>query len=66
MMEDVWTTKGLIPAADLAYSTGEVDNDNEHTTWEEWRDHTGEIVKRAVHVRLKRGVESTMLIGDIG
>ena len=65
-MEDVWTTKGLIPAAELAFTTGEVDNDNEHTTWEEWRDHTGDIVKRNVHVRLKKGVEITAELGAIG
>lgn len=65
-MEDVWTTKGLIPAAELTFTAGEIDNENEHTTWEEWRDHTGEIVKRNVHVRLKQGVEMTMELGAIG
>lgn len=65
-MEDVWTSKGLIPAAELTYTTGEVDNDNEHTTWEEWRDHTGEIVKRNAHVRLKRGVELNVELGAVG
>jgi hypothetical protein len=65
-MEDVWTSKGLVPAAELTFTTGEVDNDNEHTTWEEWTDHTGEVVKRNVHVRLKRGMETALELGDIG
>jgi hypothetical protein len=37
----------------LEHRTGEVDNDNELTTWTEyWLD--GELVHRSVHVRLKR------------
>lgn len=65
-MEDVWTSKGLIPANELAYTTGGSENENEHTTWEEWRDHTGEIVKRNVHVRLKKGHDFTIDQGALG
>ena len=65
-MADIWTSKGFMPADALTYSTGEVNNDNEHTTWEEWRDATGEIVKRNVHVRMKQGVEITAELGAIG
>lgn len=38
----------------LAYSTGLVDDDNEHTIWEEWR-LDGKIVKRGAHVSIKKG-----------
>lgn len=38
----------------LSYSTGLVDDDREHTIWEEWR-LDGKIVKRGVHVSLKEG-----------
>lgn len=65
-MSTIWTNRGYMDEAELTFSTGEVDNENERTTWEEWRDHTGEIVKRNVHVRLKKGVEMTMELGAIG
>lgn len=65
-MGTIFTIKGYMDKDDLTLSTGEIDNENEHTTFEEWRDHTGEIVKRNVHVTLKRGVEMKMELGDIG
>jgi len=43
----------------LSYSTGLVDDDNEYTIWEEWR-LDGKIVKRGVHVHLKKGLSTTM------
>ena len=63
---EVWTIYGLMPKAELTFSTGEVENENEHTTWEEWRDCKGTIVKRGVHVRLKRGVEIAARLGRLG
>jgi hypothetical protein len=39
----------------LDKTEGVLDNDNEHTTWEEWR-LDGVIVKRGAHVTLKRNV----------
>ena len=39
----------------LVKTDGELDDDNEHTTWTEWR-LEGLIVKRGAHVRLKRNV----------
>ena len=65
-MGAIFTSKGDMDEADLWFSTGEIDNDHEHTTWEEWRDETGEVVKRNVHVRLKQGVEMTMELGAMG
>ena len=65
-MGTIFTIKGYMDEDDLTFSTGEIDNENEHTTFEEWRDHAGEVVKRNVHVRLKRGVEMKMELGAIG
>lgn len=39
----------------LEKSTGGIDNENEHTTWVEWR-LDGKIVKRSVNVHLNRNV----------
>lgn len=65
-MDHIFTSKGLLPLDQLTFSTGIVDDDNEHTTWEEWRDGTGEIVKRNVHIRIKKGVEMTTELGRAG
>ena len=49
----VTTTKGDMDTSLLEHRSGEVDNDNEATTWTEyWLD--GELVHRSVHVALKK------------
>ena len=49
----VATTKGDMDDSLLEHRSGEVDNDNEFTTWTEyWLD--GELVHRSVHVTLKK------------
>ena len=49
----VTTTKGDMDTSLLEHRTGEVDNDNEFTTWTEyWLD--GELVHRSVDVTLKQ------------
>ena len=49
----VTTTKGNMDTSLLEHRSGEVDNDNEFTTWTEyWLD--GELVHRSVHVTLKK------------
>ena len=49
----VTTTKGEMDDSMLEHRTGEVDNENEFTTWTEyWLD--GELVHRSVHVTLKK------------
>jgi len=49
----VTTTKGDMDDSLLEHRTGEVDNDNEFTTWTEyWLE--GELVHRSVHVTLKK------------
>lgn len=65
-MEHIFTSKGLMPLDKLTFSTGDMENDVERTTWEEWRDDTGEVVKRNVHVTLKTGVEMKLELGVLG
>ena len=49
----VTTTKGDMDTSLLEHRSGEVDNDNEFTTWTEyWLE--GELVHRSVHVTLKK------------
>jgi len=49
------TTKGEMDEALLEKREGNVDNDNEYTTWVEyWLD--GELVHRSAHVQLKKSV----------
>jgi len=41
----------------LDKTEGCIDNENEYTTWEEWRlKGTDKVVKRGAHVRLKKNV----------
>lgn len=49
----VSTTKGLMDEALLIKSEGVVDNENELTTWTEYR-LDGEIVHRSAHVTMKK------------
>ena len=58
-MEYVTTTKGPMAKALLEKRTGEVDNENEHTTWVEYW-HEGELVHRSVDIRLKKGLDTLM------
>ena len=49
----ITTTKGDLDDSVLEKRTGELDNDNEYTTWVEyWLD--GELVHRSAHVALKQ------------
>ena len=51
----VTTTKGDMDDSLLEKREGNVDNDNEYTTWVEyWLD--GELVHRSAHVELKKSV----------
>ena len=47
------TTKGQMDDSLLAKTEGVVDNDDERTTWVEYR-LDGEIVHRSAHVTLKK------------
>ena len=49
----VTTTKGDMDDSSLEHRAGEIENDNELTTWTEyWLD--GELVHRSAHVTLKK------------
>ena len=49
----VTTTKGDMDDSLLEHHSGEIENDNELTTWTEyWLD--GELVHRSAHVTLKK------------
>jgi hypothetical protein len=65
-MTEILTSRGMMPVSALAYTEGGMENDNEKTTWQEWRAIDGEIVKRNVNVTLKRGLETLMEQGKIG
>jgi len=51
----ITTTKGLMDEALLVKKTGEIDNEDERTTWTEYR-LDGELVHRSAHVTLKKNV----------
>jgi hypothetical protein len=52
----IFTTKGEMDESLLERTEGVVDNENEHTTWVEYR-FDGEVVRRDVHVALKQGID---------
>lgn len=64
-VELITTTKGLMDPATLRRVTGEVDNENEHTTWVEYWDGD-ELVHRSAHVHLKKGVELDVIAASFG
>ena len=51
----ITTTKGLMDETLLEKKEGNIDNDNEYTTWVEYWDKE-ELVHRSVHVTLKKNV----------
>lgn len=61
----VTTTKGNMDEALLEKREGNVDNDNEFTTWTEyWLD--GELVHRSVHVTLKKSPFTALETAPLG
>ena len=54
----IYTSKGNVPIASLEYRHEWRDEPDALTFIEEYRDATGELVKRAVHVLSKRGAAS--------
>lgn len=52
-MAEIYTSLGMVEESLLIKTEGEVNNDNEHTTWQEWRTVGNELVKREAQVRLK-------------
>ena len=60
----ITTTKGLMDEATLRKVEGEIDNDNEHTTWVEYWDGD-ELVHRSAHINLKKGVLLDVSLGEM-
>ena len=51
----ITTTKGMMDGTLLVKTTGEIDNENEHTTWVEYREPgSDEIIHRSVNIVLKK------------
>jgi len=61
----ITTTKGLMDDSLLVKKTGGIDNDNEHTTWVEYR-LDGELVHRSAHVTLKKSPAMFGVAAKIG
>ena len=61
----ITTTHGDMDEALLRKCEGEVDNDNEHTTWVEYY-LDDELVHRSVHVHLKQGLFAPGMVSDLG
>ena len=60
----ITTTKGLMDETLLDKRTGVLDNENEYTTWVEYRlPGSDEIVHRSAHITFKRNVISNTAIG---
>ena len=49
----------------LEKTEGTIDDENEYTTWSEWR-LDGKIVKRGAHVRLKKNVLAEGIAAMLG
>lgn len=60
----IHTTQGDIDENLLVKSEGSLDNENEYTTWVEYRrPGSDEIIHRSVHIRLKKNVTLNSQIG---
>ena len=55
----------MIDESLLERTEGVLDDDNEYTTWTEWR-LDGKIVKRGAHVRLKRNILAEGIAAMLG
>lgn len=63
-MAIIETTLGPLDADTLIKTEGEFDNDNEHTTWVEYRlTPDGEIIHRSAHIHLKAGLFLDAAVG---
>jgi hypothetical protein len=59
------TTHGDMDESRLTKKEGEIDDENEHTSWVEY--YLGdELVHRSAHVRLKRNVVAEALAASFG
>jgi hypothetical protein len=61
-MAEIYTTKGMVEESLLTKTEGSIDNEHELTSWTEWHDDTGELVRRDLHVRLKKALDLTGIL----
>jgi hypothetical protein len=61
----ITTTKGDMEESLLEKREGTIDNDNELTTWVEYRD-AGELVHRSAHVTLKKSFSPFVEVAPLG
>lgn len=61
----IWTSKGWMDEALLVKTVGGFENENECTTWQEWR-LGDEIVKRAAQINLKTSVAALGAVNGFG
>jgi len=67
MMGLITTTLGELDEADLDKTEGGFDNEDESTTWVEYRlKGAAEVIHRSAHVRLKKPVTMEPTMGAIG
>jgi len=64
-MAIISTTKGDMDESLLDHKTGEVDNEIEYTTWDEYY-LNGELVHRSAHVRLKQSPFTDLVGATLG
>lgn len=63
----ITTTIGDMDETLLDKQEGTVDNDNEHTTWVEYRlTPDSEVIHRSVHIHLKTSVFSETAVSSFG
>lgn len=61
----IHTIKGDLEESTLIKTEGLIDNENERTTWVEYRlPNSDEIIHRSAHVRLKQNVSMESKIGE--
>lgn len=58
-MAEIFTTKGMVEESLLTKTEGSFEDNNESTSWTEWHDNCGELVRRDLHVRLKKALDFT-------
>jgi hypothetical protein len=62
----ITTIHGLRTEKDFIKEVGGFDNENETTSWVEYRDNEGTLVHRSAHVRLKKMPQFHSATGAIG
>lgn len=61
----IHTIKGDLEESTLIKTEGQIDNENEFTTWVEYRlPDSDEIIHRSAHVTLKRNISTETKIGE--